>query len=69
MTKDEFIAHRSKSVAEADTRDPTGFFAFEFYRIEKNKDGVLSTVLSLSKLHQVCSLRDGGRTRYADFLT
>ena len=47
ITKEEFISHRSRTVVR-DPSDPTGYFAFEFERIDKNKDGVLS----LSELHQ-----------------
>ena len=49
ITKDEYISHRSKSASKArGARDPTGFLAFEFDRIDKNKDGALS----FSELHQ-----------------
>ena len=46
ITKDEFIAYRNKTLAKATvggaSADPTGFFALEFDRIDKSKDGCLS---------------------------
>lgn len=48
ITKDEFISHRYKTAAKNVLADPNGYLAFEFDRMDKNKDGVLSH----AELHQ-----------------